>query len=79
MSYCFSVFHTPHNSYHTHTPPHTTLSSLLEFSDHTIEAARDATQKIKLGALYEEQPAVIIFLRRLGCQICRIQVRLRGC
>jgi hypothetical protein len=38
-----------------------------------VESARDGTQKIKFGALYEDKPAVVAFLRRLGCQICRVR------
>lgn len=40
-----------------------------------MEAAQDGTQRIKFGALYEDKPAVIAFLRRLGCQICRVQAQ----
>lgn len=53
-------------------------ASPTDYADHTLESARDATQKIKLGALYADKPVVMAFLRRMGCQICRIQVRAGG-
>ena len=37
--------------------------------------AADPSQKILFGDLWRDKPVVAAFLRRLGCQICRVQAQ----
>jgi prostamide/prostaglandin F2alpha synthase len=48
--------------------------SLLEFSNTLIVNSRDRTDKKALKELWQEKPTVFLFLRRLGCPICRMYV-----
>jgi hypothetical protein len=45
---------------------------LTDFADYMLADA--ATRKpVALSALWEAQPVIIVFLRRLGCQLCRLR------
>lgn len=45
--------------------------SLLKFSNTLVVNTRDPTDKQALKDLWSEKPVVFLFLRRLGCMICR--------
>ena len=45
--------------------------SLLEFSNTLIVNNRDPTDKKALKELWEKKPVILLFLRRLGCMLCR--------
>ena len=47
-------------------------ATLLSFSDTPITHAANKTLSIKLGGLWADKPVVLLFLRRLGCPICRV-------
>lgn len=49
--------------------------SILSFSQTFIVNARDATDKRPLCSLWAEKPVILIFLRRLGCPICRAYIQ----
>ena len=50
-------------------------TSLLVFSQTFIVNARDATDKRPLCSLWKDKPVVLLFLRRLGCPICRAYIQ----
>ena len=45
--------------------------SLLQFSNTLIVNTRDRNDKKALKELWAEKPCILIFLRRLGCPLCR--------
>jgi prostamide/prostaglandin F2alpha synthase len=45
--------------------------SLLQFANTLIVNTRDKTEKKALKELWTEKPCILIFLRRLGCPLCR--------
>ena len=45
--------------------------SLLKFSNTLVVNTRDRTEKLALKELWSDKPVVFLFLRRLGCMICR--------
>jgi prostamide/prostaglandin F2alpha synthase len=45
--------------------------SLLKFSNTLVVNTRDTTDKQALKDLWSEKPVIFLFLRRLGCMICR--------
>ena len=46
--------------------------SLLDFSNTLIVNSRDRTDKKALKELWQDKPCILLFLRRLGCPICRM-------
>ena len=44
---------------------------LLKFSNTLVVNTRDRTDKQALKDLWSEKPCILLFLRRLGCMICR--------
>lgn len=50
-------------------------TSILAFSQTFIVNARDPTDKRTLSSLWSEKPTVLLFLRRLGCPICRAYIQ----
>ena len=47
------------------------LGDLLSFSSQVISNARNTAETRQLCSLWEERPVVLVFLRRLGCALCR--------
>ena len=47
------------------------LGELLSFSTHVISNARRPEETRQLCSLWEARPVVLVFLRRLGCALCR--------
>lgn len=50
-------------------------TSILAFSQTFIVNARDPTDTGPLCALWRDKPVVLLFLRRLGCPICRAYIQ----
>lgn len=48
------------------------LPGPLDYADYVLHSAADSTLTIKFGELWATQPVAVIFLRRLGCRICRV-------
>ena len=46
-------------------------TSLLTFSTSLITNSRDRQDKKALKELWQEKPVILLFLRRLGCPLCR--------
>jgi prostamide/prostaglandin F2alpha synthase len=46
-------------------------TSLLTFSNTLIVNSRDRQDKKALKELWQEKPVILLFLRRLGCPLCR--------
>lgn len=49
-------------------------TSILAFSQTFIVNARDPNDKRPLCSLWKDKPVVLLFLRRLGCPICRAYI-----
>lgn len=49
-------------------------ASLAEFADTPIRDLRTGAEST-LGALWADSPVVLLFLRRLGCQMCRLSAK----
>lgn len=49
-----------------------TSHELIEFADYDLYDAK-TRRPTKLRALWERAPVVLVFLRRLGCQLCRLR------
>ncbi len=45
--------------------------SLYQFANTLVVNSRDRTEKQALKDLWSEKPCIFLFLRRLGCMICR--------
>jgi AhpC/TSA antioxidant enzyme len=52
-----------------------TKAMLSKFSNHMITNARDVNVKVPLNTLWKEKPVILLFIRRLGCQICRMYLQ----
>lgn len=51
-------------------------TSILGFSQTFIMNSRDVNDKRTLCSLWKEKPVVLLFLRRLGCPICRAYIQV---
>ena len=51
-------------------------TSLQQFALRTITNARNPREKLVLEDVWKEKPAVLFFLRRLGCPICRSYIQM---
>ena len=49
--------------------------SILAFSQTFIVNSRNPSDKRTLSSLWKEKPVVLLFLRRLGCPICRAYIQ----
>lgn len=52
------------------------MTTISQFAHRKITNARNPTESIYLGSLWEEKPCVFFFLRRLGCPICRAYIQM---
>jgi prostamide/prostaglandin F2alpha synthase len=50
-------------------------TSILDVSQSFLVNARNPSETLPLSALWKEKPVVLLFLRRLGCPICRAYIQ----
>lgn len=52
------------------------MVSLPQFAHRKLTNARNPSESIYLGSLWEDKPCAFFFLRRLGCPICRSYIQM---
>jgi prostamide/prostaglandin F2alpha synthase len=52
------------------------MTTIIQFAHRKITNARNPSESIYLGSLWEDKPCAIFFLRRLGCPICRSYIQI---
>jgi len=52
------------------------MTTVIQFAHRKITNARNPTESIYLGSLWEDKPCILFFLRRLGCPICRAYIQM---
>jgi prostamide/prostaglandin F2alpha synthase len=53
----------------------TTKAMLSKFSASLITNAKDLNVKVPFSSLWKEKPVILLFIRRLGCPICRMYLQ----
>ena len=48
--------------------------TIIDFQDTLITNCRNVNEKIHLKDLWKDKPVILLFLRRLGCSLCRAYV-----
>ena len=51
------------------------LADLLAFAEQLVTDARNTQTQVALSSLWREGPVILVFLRRLGCALCRTTCR----
>jgi prostamide/prostaglandin F2alpha synthase len=52
------------------------MTTIIQFAHRKLTNARNPTETIYLGSLWEDKPVALFFLRRLGCPICRSYIQM---
>jgi prostamide/prostaglandin F2alpha synthase len=52
------------------------MTTILQFAHRKVTDAREPSQTVYLGSLWEDKPCAFFFLRRLGCPICRAYIEM---
>ena len=52
------------------------MTTIIQFAHRKITNARNPSQTLYLGSLWEDKPCAFFFLRRLGCPICRSYIQM---
>jgi prostamide/prostaglandin F2alpha synthase len=52
------------------------MTTIIQFAHRKITNARNPSESIYLGSLWEDKPCALFFLRRLGCPICRSYIEM---